>query len=378
MTPKETRAYQAVGEKEKLNEPQPAGIRDNYQYVQGVNPTTAEIEQTVNASRDLKAAGTAYPEVSQKAKEIAAENNEARRQHFQQIAGSDVDVMNAKAVRDAQAEKDLTAAFGNKQDVSPQPILDLAEQLKNSPDGRRPLVRSVIDSVTNELKGSDGKLLTDPEQLYGVRKHIDDLLSREANAGDQKNLRAAAQLQEIKQTLDGVIEQGAPGFRQYLDNFSAASKPIDAMDALQKFENKLYTGSDRRMGYNQVQNMMRQIVEARQAPGLNQFKSIPDETMQKLWMLRDDLRRSASAQELAKAPGSDTAQNMMDLLRLSGNAAVHAGANMVAPGIGSLAVGAVKQGLAPIMEKRAARKGVARGMELLQPKTPLRNPLLEP
>jgi hypothetical protein len=86
------------------------------------------------------------------------------------------------------------------------------------------------------------------------------------------------------------------------------------MTALQDIEPKLYDAQNR-MGYNKVQTMMRQIVDSRQAPGLNPFKSMPDDTMQQLWNLRDDLRRSASAQELARTPGSDTAQNAWDAVK---------------------------------------------------------------
>jgi hypothetical protein len=74
------------------------------------------------------------------------------------------------------------------------------------------------------------------------------------------------------------------------------------MQALQGFENRLYD-TQNRMSYAKVQSMMRQVVDSRAAPGLNPYKSIPDETMSQLWNLRDDLRRSASAQELARTPG---------------------------------------------------------------------------
>jgi len=61
--------------------------------------------------------------------------------------------------------------------------------------------------------------------------HIDDLMSKEAAAADAKNIRAASNLQTLKDALDGVIEQAAPGFGQYLQNFSEASRPIDTMQA---------------------------------------------------------------------------------------------------------------------------------------------------
>jgi hypothetical protein len=203
-------------------------------------------------------------------------------------------------------------------------------------------------------------------------------MSKEATAGDPKNVRAMAQLQQIKGALDDVIEPAAPGFQQYLDNYSSASRPIDTMQALQGFENKLYDGQNR-MTYNKVQTMMRQVVDSHAAPGLNQFKSIPDDTMQQLWNLRDDLRRSASAQELARVPGSDTTQNAWDIARQIGTqGALHVGANLLSPGIGSLVLQGAHAAAKPILSARRAQQATARGMELLHPTTPLRNPLISP
>src|SRR5882672_397149 len=330
LSPKEVAAYRSTAEGQKLLEPQQPGIPDRNAYVPGVEPSAAEIEQSVNTSRELKSLKLQAPAISEEARAIASQNNDARRLHFEQLAGSDVSLMNAKAARGAQAEADLKATWAGKTDADPAAVLDKAAEIKASPDGRRPLVRSAIDSVTSELTGPDGKPLTDPEQLYGVRKQIDDLTSREAAAADPKNVRAAAALDQLKTELDTVIEAAAPGFKQYLQNFSTASRPIDAMEALQKFEPKLYDAQNR-MQYSRVQSMMRQIVDARSAPGINPYKSIPDETMQQLWALRDDLRRSAGAEELARTTGSDTAQNAWDIAKtygkLGSTAAAHGVAN---------------------------------------------------
>ena len=383
LTPAQELAYRSTAEGQKLLEPQPVGIPDQNLYVQGVTPNAAEIEQSVNTARELKSLNVTAPDVSQEAKEIAADNNDARALHFAQTAGSPVDIENAQAARAAQADSDLTATWANKTDADPQPVLDLADQLKASPDGRRPLVRSVINSVTNELTDGDGNPVTDPEQLYGVRKHIDDLMSKEASAGDPMNVRAMAQLQQMKASLDGVIEQAAPGFGQYLQNFSDASKPIDSMQVLQQFEPKLFDAQNR-MTYNKVQTMMRQVVDSRQAPGINPYKSISDDTMARLWALRDDLRRSASAQELARTPGSDTAQNAWDAARgvmggMAGDAAIHAGANLFLGPLGSPVATIAKNVLSSMREGKVARRQTARGMQLLRPdQSQMTNPLASP
>lgn len=203
-------------------------------------------------------------------------------------------------------------------------------------------------------------------------------MSKEAGAEDPKSVRAKAALQQMKDTLDGVIEPAAPGFGQYLQNFADASRSIVIMEVLQKHENKLYD-TQNRMQYSRVQGMMRQIVDSRAAPGISQYKSIPDETMGQLFSLRDDLRRAASAEDLARANGSDTAQNfrdsMMGMGKLAGEGVLHGVANAVSPGFGSMGLAIAKNALAPIMAGRQAAKQTAQGLQMLHPDPNLlRNP----
>ena len=376
MTPAQEMAYRSTAEGQKLLESQPTG-RDMNLYVPGVNPTLAQTEQSVNVSRELKSLNMTSPAVSAEDKALAARHNDARAEHFAGIAGSAVDVENARSARTSQAETNLAAAWRNKADANAQPVMDTAAGILNSPDGRRPAVRQAINSVTNEMTGPDGKLLTDPEMLYGVRKHIDDLLSKEGAADNPLGRRAQANLLQLKTTLDGAIEQAAPGFGKYLSDYAEASRPIDTMQALQGHEAKLFDAQNR-MQYGRVQTMMRQIVDSRASDGLNPYKSIPDETMNNLFALRDDLRRAATEKELATTRGSDTAQNFMDVARLGGAGLLHAGIGATLGPIGNVAVGMAKQAAAPIFANRLARKQTARGMDILQPDrtdAPLRNPL---
>ena len=358
-------ANRSTAEKQKLNQPQPNGPDTNI-YVKDVNPSLADMEQRANISREQKMIESAIPD---EFKATAREHNEARARHFAEIAQSPVAEENAVAARGAMAERDLAATWKNKKETDATSVLELAKTIKESPDGRRPLVRSAVDSVVDELH-KDGKLLADPEMLYGVRKHIGDLLSKEAKASDPKSARAEAALLQLQKELDIVIEAGAPGFKEYLKNFSAASRPIDEMRVLQRYENKLYD-TQGRMQLSRVQAMMKDIVTARDADGINEYKSITDETMAKLWALRDDLRRVASAQELAKARGSDTVQNTMDVMKNVGSAAAnvgaHAAANWASPFLGSMALFAGQSTLKAVRDRRAARNMQNRANEMLNP-----------
>jgi hypothetical protein len=100
--------------------------------------------------------------------------------------------------------------------------------------------------------------------------------------------------------------------------------------------------------------------------------------MQRLWNLRDDLRRSAGALELARAPGSDTAPNIIDAIKqygkLGGNAAIDAAASHLLGAAGPVLVRGARAMLAPITARRAARAQLERMQEMLYPSNPLQSP----
>lgn len=361
MSPAEIQAQRSTAETQKLVEPQPAGP-DTNRYVPGVSPTEAHMVQNARTSRNEKLTASEMP---QGFADRARENNEARLNFFDDMAGTPTLQKRLVDDRAAKAEADLAATWRNKQPADVTPLADLATDILNSPDGRRPLVRSAVDGVMKELTGPDGKPITDPELLYGVRKHIDDLIqgAKDSAAGT----RAVAQLQQLKDGLDGVIEQAAPGFKDYLKNFSDASRPIDEMSILQAYKPKI-VDSQNRITYSGVQRMMRDIVAARGGKGIDPAKSITDDTMNKLWALRDDLRRVASADELAKARGSDTAQNVMDFLKNSAPKGIaHIGANLISPGFGSVPVKMVTDRLRQRSVERAAERALNPKINRLQP-----------
>lgn len=379
LTPKQIAAYRGTAEGKKLLESQEPGVADYNEYVRGVIANTAEQEQTVNTARELKSLNITAPEVGQEARDLRFANNEKRISHLSDTIKSPVDVANAVEDLRLQDDTQLAGVWQNKEDADAQPMLDAAARITTSPDGRRPLVRRVVSSVLKELYDENGELLTDPEQLYGVRKHIDDLMDEQDAGGGKKNARAMSALIKLKDTLDTeVIEPAADGFGQYLSDHAEAAQKIDEMKVLQSHESKLFDAQNY-LTYNRFQTMMRQIVDSRQARGLNDYKSITPETMARLWALRDDLRRSASAIELARTTGSDTAQNLWDMVK--GAAAGHIG-TAAATGVGALIGGPIGAGIGGTLKLvggalasgRTARIQTARGMEMLNPPRTLTPP----
>jgi hypothetical protein len=371
-------AYRATAEGQKLLEAQRPGERDANPYVEGVQPSTAEIEQTVHAARDLKMLNQKVPDVAQEAVQIATDNSEARLRHFDDAAGSRRDIQLAEERREAQGERDRAAAWRNKKAADAQSVVDEADKMLRSGAGKQDVVERNIRAIRDKLYDAEGNLETDPEILYGVRQEIRNRLSKEAARETPTNQFAAKQLLRLRDVLDQAIEGAAPGFRQYLDNFRDASRRIDEMTALQDYRADLFDTANR-MQYSRVQRMMKDIVDRRMDTGVNAHHSITPETMARLWQLRDDLRRSASAQDLARAAGSDSVQNAWhiarDAAKEKGPALVGAGIGAVLGGgpIGAGIGGVAGQGLSTALSNKAFRADRARGMGMLRPPLPPRN-----
>lgn len=381
MTSAQVQAYRSTAEGQKLLEPQQPGVSDPNIYVPGVTPNAAEIEQTVNAARELKSLNVAAPEVSQEAKEVAAANNDKRQQFFSNAAGSPVTVQNLRGARRAQFDQDSqTTLSGATSEAEVTPIVDHIKEILGTPTGKQnDDLQKYVRPFLSKLEDDQGNSkITDPAELIGFRQNLNKMLSKTSQSETPTLAHVSDELRDIVGITDDAIEKAAPGYAQQRANYADYSRKIDEQDALQEIEPKLY-GANNRMQYSRVQNAMRQIVDARQSAGANKFKSITDDTMQNLWALRDDLRRSASAQELAGAPGSDTAQNLMDIIK----GTTKAGANLAAHGaivshvgpLGNIIYSGVKNALHAGSEKRAAAKQVARGMQMLHPDpSQLRNP----
>ena len=380
MTPKQELAYRGTAEGQKLLEAQQPGITDTNQYVPGVVPNSAEIEQTVQAARELKTLKQQTPDLGQEAEQIADANNTARQNQYANLAGSKVQLQAAKDALELQDQGDLGATWAAKQPVDPQPVLDTAQQILSGDDGRRQAVRTRVQSVVNNLYDDNGNLITDPQILYGVRKDIGDMLSKEGIATDPLAMRAKASLLQLQDSLTGVISSGAPYFRQYLANHTAAMAPINAMQVLQDAEPSLY-GSQNRMEYGRVQRFMKDVVDDRQSNPVSPYNGLTDDQMQGLWGLRDDLRRSTRAVELARAQGSDSVQNLGDILRGAARSAVPTATGTVlgtaaaaltgSPTVGAVVGTGVRAGTENFLSGRAETQRYQRGMQMLYPQNAL-------
>ena len=156
--------------------------------------------------------------------------------------------------------------------------------------------------------------ITDPQTLYeSVRKHIGDMMSK-SNLANPAGKFAASQLMDVQNTLDGVIDKAAPGFKNYMDNYAQASHNIDAMNFMQGLNLKDTNGN---ITLAKVNKAVDNIDKMRAAPGINPAKHLSTDQYQALKNVQEDLQRD-SIMSKSMPLGSPTEQNRKASVKLNG------------------------------------------------------------
>ncbi len=274
------------------------------QMVPGSAPTLAEISGNpgiANLQRTMRDLNPT-PFV---AREEA--NQAARLGAFGQIAGTADDIAAAEAARDLAAGKALPRVFKNAGVADAKPVVRVIDDILAGPSGKRDAVVQSLNNIRSKLVDGKGAIESNPEVLYGsIRKQIDDLLDKRLAASNPAGLQASRELLKVKDALDGVIEQAAPGFRNYLQAYATASKPIDAMRYLQNLN---LTDAQGNLTLARVQSALKGLERQVAKPGVNDAKAVTQDQILALKGLRDDLLRGAATSS-GRSLGSNTAQNL--------------------------------------------------------------------
>jgi hypothetical protein len=289
---------------------------DLREIVPGSTPTLAEATGNANIATLQRSALAGVDQNA--AVEKAGVNAAARRELFSSVAGTPQDVEAATVARDAEANRQLSTLFQPGQQANPLPVIQKIDDILSGPGGKRDAVRTVLQNVRGKIASKDAQgnvtVETDPATLYqSVRKQIGDLLDK--RSPDPAGQQAMRELSDVKDELDGVIEKAVPGFDQYLQDYSSASKPIDAMRYLQGLN---LTDAKGNLTLSRVKNAIVNIGKQQQAPGYNQAKSLDTPHLEALQAIHDDLLRASNI-DLARGSGSDTVQKAIAANRLLGN-----------------------------------------------------------
>lgn len=219
---------------------------EGYQpQVPGYQPTTAQ------ASRDIGLAG-AVPmarglDVTGRFPAQQIQANQARMAVLDRIAKNDKAVADAIAKREEVTAPLREQAFA-KSTVTPEifgsaitlNVNKVIDDILASPPGKRSTVQSVVTDARDDIARA-----STPAELYEIRKDLramsEGLLDKSNKGGPNAGAAKAAkpQLEQIIKAVDETIEAAAPGYRDYLRQYAAASTGIERMQAAQKFRREV-------------------------------------------------------------------------------------------------------------------------------------------
>lgn len=174
--------------------------------------------EAVQAERVLRNNGLTAPAFA--AQESA--NNVALRGQVERLAGTDADMVAAKAARKAATDPYYSQLPGQR--VDPAPILAALDSLNKSSLGVRPNIKSAAASLRSEIEsrlGSDGKLEADV--LSGLHENAGSHLGPMASAQEK------AALGPLRTTIADTLDAAVPGYRANLAAYAAASQPLTDM-----------------------------------------------------------------------------------------------------------------------------------------------------
>lgn len=286
-------------------------MAESQPLVPGVQPTTAAVARdpglaaSETTMRSLDTSGQFGARLSQ--------NQTALLRRFNRLAGDETMLQNAINRRNAATKQMRDEAFAQAPQMSADEFATIrsgnvdivVDGILQGDTGARQSVKSAMNWVKDRLQQD----ATDPKRLYRVRQDIADAMMGKFNQDNPALLLAKGELGTVRNAVDNLLEQLAPGYGDYMKRFSQMSQPIDQMRTLQSMREKVTTG---------VPDVVTLDTPISPAKFRNQMVSMQDQiskmtpqTQKRLNDILDELNRSqAAVAPGVKQPGSDTFKNM--------------------------------------------------------------------
>lgn len=240
------------GAAESASSASPTGLLGQpYELVPGSKPTLAEIAKDPRIVAMQKVLGN-RPELGELFQQRLIDNNAARWNVINGIAGDDQAMQAAIEARRAAAQPQIDSLLTNGNPINTGGVLDAIKATQQSALGTDPVIDKTLGYLGKTIKArsmpspdaapaildAQGNPLTPtqpapsmimPDQLDGLRQNLRGIIADNASNGAVAS-RQEAGLVPIKSAITDAIEGGNPGYRDYLATYAQNSVPINTME----------------------------------------------------------------------------------------------------------------------------------------------------
>lgn len=286
-----------------------AAAANPVEYVPGVTPTLAEATMDPGIAQLQRGAAAASPDVASALSQARGRQFAGYKGVLDDLAGNDGRMEFFTAARNTAADDLYGQARAAGLTSSKQLDAQAADLMK------KPVVQEAIAAARVKALNEGIDIANPSGSVRGMQyivRALDDKIS--AAGVDDKRV-----LMGVKDQILGYLEQASPKFMEARETFKQMSRPINQMNVAQQLRNTALPaltdfseGSLARVNANSYANALRNAdATARKATGLKgaTMDSVMDPAqMAQINGIGQDMARYASAQELARVPGSPTAQ----------------------------------------------------------------------
>ena len=273
----------------------------------GYRPTTAQASRDVgliSAETAIRGMDTTGQFAAQ-----ASQANKARMTILDRMAKDQDAVTQAIAKRDEVTAPMREAAFAAStqtpeqiQSATTLVVNKQIDNILNSDVGKRATVQNAMKFAKDSIARADTV-----GSLYEVRKDLraaqQGLLDKEGSAFSL----ASKELNTVIKAVDDVIDSSAPGYKDYLQKYAAASKGIERLGEAQTFRSKVLSTTPDPINYGDF--MISQPSFARAIRATAKDTKLSEMQVRVLEKVGRDLD-SGVLNRSGKVPGSDTFKNL--------------------------------------------------------------------
>lgn len=284
----------------------------------GWQPTLAEATQNPGVAVLQRGAESANPETARLLAERTFGQNAAAMDALEQIAGTPQQRSMAEGVR---------SYMGGLYDTATSKAIDPAVAASV-----RPQIDSLMARPAMKQAAARAAQIFDERQLAQVdagsvqglqmlKQSLDDIIERAGSATSSIGKNELRALQQTRSDLISTMQQLAPDLRSADAIYAGLSRPVNEMAAGKVLTEKLRPalmdyapGAPARLNAQQYANAMRNLEELLPGmtgyPGSTVANTFTPQNQQTMTGVAQDLAKRAAVADMARGPGSNTAQNL--------------------------------------------------------------------